>query len=112
MMGLRIPKAHKAITEARVREHPSDVDLRYTIIGLGFFVIIALVIILDFFDKYNNGQNHEILEVLTFCCLSFMLPLYIMAKLCKQFPLGARWAIFYFCSTVSLSFLVLVLFFG
>ena len=111
-MGLRIPKAHKAITEARVREHPSDVDLRYTIIGLGIVVFILLVLILDLADKNDEMIDSRNLEVAVFSSFIVLLVLYIASKLCKAFPRGARWAISYFSLAVSLGYLSLVLFVG
>lgn len=109
MLGLRIPKAHKAITEARVREHPSDVDLRYIIVGFGLVAFIFGMMISDLVSKYADGGNNEELSeetgITSFILIVF---LYGLAKLCRSFPRGARWAIFYSSLTAMAGYLLMV----
>ncbi|HEX7025645.1 MAG TPA: hypothetical protein VF268_00245 [Gammaproteobacteria bacterium] len=119
MMGLRIPKAHKAILEARVREHTRDVDLRYIIIGFGLVTFILFMIISEKFISFEYPDEEFLLlsvtEQLLIATHAATLPLivylYLLAKLCRPYPRGARWAIFYSGMIASANHLFLVFFF-
>lgn len=95
MMGLRIPKAHKAILEAGVREHTSDVDLRYIIIGFGLAAFIFDLMISEFVSRNTGDANEKFFTIVGICTFILIAYLYVLAKLCRFFPRGARWVIFY-----------------
>lgn len=111
MLGLRIPKAHKAILEARVREHTSDVDLRYIIIGFGLAAFIFGLMITEIAARNTGDANEKFFTIAGICTFLLIVYLYALARLCRFFPRGARRTIFCSGFIASAGYFLLIFFY-